>query len=111
MTSPGTFELRSQTLGALPVINWFLARMGRDNAPFAARTMDFRIGRILRCYEDGTFERYGVRTTYGPLTDLAAWEAAIEPTTPGEARTLGRNDLTGARFIDDAYLYRVNTAA
>ncbi len=36
---------------------WFLARMGRDNAPFAARTMDFRIGRILRCYEDGTFER------------------------------------------------------
>jgi O-succinylhomoserine sulfhydrylase len=27
------------------------------------------------------FERYGVRTTYVPLTDLAAWEAAIEPTT------------------------------
>jgi O-succinylhomoserine sulfhydrylase len=29
----------------------------------------------------GLFERYGVRTTYVPLTDLAAWEAAIEPTT------------------------------
>lgn len=27
------------------------------------------------------FERYGVRTAYVPLTDLAAWEAAIEPTT------------------------------
>src|SRR5690606_27378753 len=27
------------------------------------------------------FERYGVRTSYVPLTDLAAWEAAIEPTT------------------------------
>jgi len=27
------------------------------------------------------FERFGVRTTYVPLTDLAAWEAAIEPTT------------------------------
>ena len=27
------------------------------------------------------FERYGVRTTYVPLTDLAAWEKAIEPTT------------------------------
>ncbi|MEZ4383510.1 MAG: hypothetical protein R3A79_19425 [Nannocystaceae bacterium] len=36
---------------------WFLARMGRDNAPFAARTLDFRVGRILRCYEDGTFAR------------------------------------------------------
>jgi len=29
----------------------------------------------------GLFERYGVRTSYVPLTDLAAWEAAIEPTT------------------------------
>ncbi len=29
----------------------------------------------------GLFERYGVRTTYVPLTDLAAWEAAIEPAT------------------------------
>jgi len=27
------------------------------------------------------FERYGVRTSYVPLTDLAAWEAAIEPST------------------------------
>lgn len=27
------------------------------------------------------FERYGVRTSYVPLTDLAAWESAIEPTT------------------------------
>ncbi len=27
------------------------------------------------------FERYGVRTAYVPQTDLAAWEAAIEPTT------------------------------
>jgi O-succinylhomoserine sulfhydrylase len=27
------------------------------------------------------FERYGVRTSYVPLTDLAAWEAAVEPTT------------------------------
>ncbi|MEO6270358.1 MAG: O-succinylhomoserine sulfhydrylase, partial [Lautropia sp.] len=27
------------------------------------------------------FERYGVRTAYVSLTDLAAWEAAIEPTT------------------------------
>jgi O-succinylhomoserine sulfhydrylase len=27
------------------------------------------------------FERYGVRTSYVPLIDLAAWEAAIEPTT------------------------------
>lgn len=29
----------------------------------------------------GLFERFGVRTTYVPLTDPAAWEAAIEPTT------------------------------
>ncbi len=29
----------------------------------------------------GLFERYGVRTSYVPLTDLAAWEAAIEPST------------------------------
>lgn len=27
------------------------------------------------------FERYGVSTSYVPLTDLAAWEAAIRPTT------------------------------
>ena len=27
------------------------------------------------------FERYGVRTSYVPMNDLAAWEAAIEPTT------------------------------
>ena len=29
----------------------------------------------------GLFERYGVRTSYVPLTDVVAWEAAIEPTT------------------------------
>ncbi len=29
----------------------------------------------------GIFERYNVRTSYVPMTDLAAWEAAIEPTT------------------------------
>ena len=29
----------------------------------------------------GMFERYGVRTSYVSLTELAAWEAAIEPTT------------------------------
>ena len=27
------------------------------------------------------FERFGVRTSYVSLTDLAAWEAAVEPTT------------------------------
>lgn len=36
---------------------WFLARMGRDNAPFALRTMELRVGRILQAYEDGTFHR------------------------------------------------------
>ena len=29
----------------------------------------------------GLFERFGVRTSYVSLTDLNAWEAAIEPTT------------------------------
>lgn len=36
---------------------WFLWRMGRKMGPFAYRTVDFSVGRILSCYADGTFQR------------------------------------------------------
>lgn len=36
---------------------WFLWRMGRSMGPFAYRSLDFSIARILDCYDKGTFKR------------------------------------------------------
>lgn len=48
---------------------WFLWRMGRNMRPFAYRSLDFSVQRILAAYEDGTFKPHPRFVMIGYETD------------------------------------------
>lgn len=96
-----TFELHSQAVGALPIVNWFLARIGLDDALGAHVPCDDRRLRLAPAAALGVVVR-NLIIDHGPLYALGEWAASFDPGLLGlEAADVGLlNDDRVGRSLD-----------
>lgn len=76
------FELHSQRVGALPIVNWFLARIGVDEALSAHVPADDRRLRLAPAAALGVVVR-NLIVDHEPVYALAEWAAPFDPTLVG----------------------------
>ena len=101
MTTPGQFTLRSQQLGPLPVINFFLARMGlAGHLGTYLPHNDARL-RLAPASVIAVLVR-NIMTGHRPVYALGEWAAPYDPAVlglgPGDAGAL--NDDRVGRMLD-----------
>lgn len=94
MPGPGTFELRSETVGSLPIVNHFLARMGLGDLLDAHLPHDDARLRLAPGAVIGLVVR-NLIISHQPLYALAEWAA------PYEAGLLGLDRGDAAALNDD----------
>ncbi|HZJ03949.1 MAG TPA: DUF4277 domain-containing protein, partial [Nocardioidaceae bacterium] len=101
MTTPGQFTLRSQHLGCLPIVNFFLTRMGlADHLRTYLPHDDARL-RLAPAAVIAVVVR-NVVAGHRPLYALGEWAAPYDPAVlglgPGDAAAL--NDDRVGRMLD-----------
>jgi transposase len=101
MGSPGEFELHSETIGPLPVINWFLDRMGLAAVLDRHLPADDARLRVAPAVVIGVVVR-NLMVRHRPVYALGEWAAPIQPAllglTAGDAAAL--NDDRVGRMLD-----------
>lgn len=101
MPTAGEFELRSETVGSLPVINHFLARMGVGELLERHLPRDDARLRLAPAAVIGVVVR-NLIVAHRPVYALGEWAAAYDPALlglgPGEAAAL--NDDRVGRMLD-----------
>ena len=101
MPEPGPFELRTETLGALPVINHFLARMGLDEIVDRYLPADDARLRLDPAVVIGVVVR-NLAVDHRPVYALGEWASPFDPALLGlgvdDAAAL--NDDRVGRMLD-----------
>ena len=101
MTSDGPFELESERLGALPIVDHFLRRVGFDERLERYLPRNDRRLRLVPGAVCGVVVR-NIVVRHRPLYAIAEWAAAYEPQLvglgPGDAAAL--NDDRVGRCLD-----------
>ncbi|MHB8246510.1 MAG: DUF4277 domain-containing protein [Acidimicrobiales bacterium] len=93
MSTQERFELKSETVGAMPIVNWFLGRMGvaehivhavpRDDARLRLAPADV-IGVVLR----------NIIVSHRPLYALGEWAVPFDPRCLGLCLMASRRSTT-----------------
>lgn len=95
------FELHGERVGALPIVNWFLARIGLDDALSTHVRADDRRLRLAPAQALGVVVR-NLIVDHEPVYALSEWAAAFDPTLlglePAEVELL--NDDRVGRSLD-----------
>src|SRR5438445_6635060 len=101
MTTPEPFALRSQRLGCLPIVNFFLARMGLAEHLHTYLPADDARLRLAPAAVIAVLVR-NIVAGHRPVYALGEWAACYDPTVlglgPGEAELL--NDDRVGRTLD-----------
>ena len=95
------FELRSRRVGAMPIVNWFLARIGLDDALAAHVPADDRRLRLAPAAALGVVVR-NLIIDHEPVYALGEWVAPFDPALVGlePAEVALLNDDRVGRCLD-----------
>ncbi len=98
MTTPEPFALRSQRLGCLPIVNFFLARMGLAQHPRTYLPADDARLRLAPAAVIAVLVR-NIAAGHRPVYALGEWAARYDPAVlglaPGEAELLNDDRVAG----------------